>query len=291
MDRVSSAVIPAAGYGTRWLPASKSIPKEMLPVWDRPGIQVVVEEAVAAGCERILIILSAGKSAIEDHFDRAPDLERALEEKKKTEQLQNLRRLWDLADIHFIRQHEMKGLGHAVLQAESFAGGGPVAVLLPDDLFFCQPPAIGQLMSAREKHGGSVVALGKYPVEMLKGYGVPALAEWADERTVRIRHVVEKPPPEKMESDMGVVGRYVLGPEIFQALKNTKPGALGEIQITDAIDALARSGKVYGHLFQGDRFDAGNPLGMLEATVSLALRDPTVQDKVRRLLEGLLKKN
>ena len=286
MEKIRTAIIPAAGFGTRWLPASKSVPKEMLPVWDRPGIQWVVEEAVAAGCERILIINSLGKHAIEDHFDRAPDLERALEEKKKTAALEGLRRLWSLADIHFIRQHEMKGLGHAVLQAESFAGGEPVAVLLPDDLFFGDKPAIGQLMEARVKHGGSVVALGRFPVEMLKGYGVPALGAWADERTVQIKHDVEKPAPEKMESDMGVVGRYVLEPEIFEALRKTKPGALGEIQITDAIDSLARTGKVHGHLYAGERFDAGNPAGLLEATLFLALRDPTSRDKVR----GILKK-
>lgn len=271
---IRTAVIPAAGFGTRWLPASKAVPKEMIPVFDRPSIQLVVEEAVNSGIQHIVIVTSKGKESMASHFSSAPDLEAVLKEKNKARLLEEVRALGKMAKIDFVFQEEAKGLGHAVLCAKGHVDEDFFAVLLPDDLYFSEVPAIGQLARVQAEQKVSVVAAGRYPPEILKNYGVPELGAWKDDKTVQIIDVEEKPEPKNMKSDIGVVGRYVLSSEIFEVLSKTKPGALGEIQLTDGLRSLAQNKSLYAHLVSGTRYDCGNPLGMLEAALALAWEEP-----------------
>lgn len=283
---IRKAVIPAAGFGTRFLPATKSQPKEMLSVIDKPLIQYGVEEAVQSGIENIAIVTSRGKSTMEDHFDRSPELEQFLEEKKKLDFLEEVKRISNLAEFCYIRQKKALGLGHAVLTAENYIGQEPFAVLLPDDIFDCPRPCIRQLMDVFSEHKASVIVLGRVDEEGTKKYGI-VKAKQVSERVFQIEDMVEKPGPEKAFSDLGILGRYVFAPEIFEMIRSTLPDKKGEIQITDAIKLLLEKKPVYGCLFEGKRFDAGDKLGFIEATVGLALKRPEFSQSLREYLKSL----
>jgi UTP--glucose-1-phosphate uridylyltransferase len=286
MSIVRKAVIPAAGFGTRFLPATKAQPKEMLSVVDKPLIQYSVEEAVGAGIKSIGIIISRGKEAIENHFDKSPELERFLEEKQKDDFLKEVKRISDLAEFCYIRQKEALGLGHAILMAEDFIGNEPFAVLLPDDIFSCEKPCIRQLVDAFKQYQASVIVLGRTDEEGTKKYGIIKPKQVA-ERVFQVEELVEKPGPEKAFSDLAVIGRYVFTPEIFEAIKRTEPDSRGEIQITDAIQLLLEKQSVYGYLFEGKRYDAGDKMEFIKATVELALKRPEFATKLRAFIETL----
>ncbi len=268
--KIKKAVIPAAGLGTRFLPATKAQPKEMLPIVDKPTIQYVVEEAVAAGIEDILIITGRGKRAIEDHFDYSVELEALLEEKERVAELQMIRAIPEMAQIYYVRQKEPLGLGHAVYCARKFVGREPFAVLLGDDIIASEVPCIGQLMAVYAEKGGTV--LGVQPVDWpeVHKYGIVEGAV-GEGPLCRVKGLVEKPAREKAPSNIAVLGRYVLEPEIFAVLEHTVPGAGGEIQLTDALHELAASRTVWAYSFTGKRYDVGDRLGFLQATVEYAL--------------------
>jgi UTP--glucose-1-phosphate uridylyltransferase len=268
---VRKAVIPAAGLGTRFLPATKAQPKEMLPVVDRPAIQYVVEEAVAAGIDDILIITGRNKRAIEDHFDRNVELEHELRDKGKHEELADVRRLADLADIHYVRQGEPLGLGHAVSVARKHVGDEPFVVLLGDDLMD-GPGLLSSMIDVFDRTGESVVALMEVPGDDIRLYGCAAVGEGPEEGLVTIEGLVEKPSPAEAPSNLAVMGRYLFTSDIFEMLEKVAPGKGGEIQLTDAIALLLGHRTVYGRTFASGRFDTGNKLDYLKATVELALR-------------------
>jgi len=269
--KIRKAVIPAAGFGTRFLPATKVQPKEMLTVIDKPLIQYSVEEAVNSGIKNICIVLSRGKSSIEDHFDESPELESFLKQKGKTDLLKEVRRISNLAEFCYVRQKQALGLGHAILMAEQFVGKEPFAVLLPDDIFDCKISAVRQIMDVYEQYGSSVVILKRIDKEETKKYGV-IKPEKVQSRVFRLKDMIEKPGPKKAFSDLGILGRYVFNPDIFDAIKKTKPDHRGEIQITDAIKRLLDQEPVYGYLFKGQRYDAGDKAGFIQATIELALK-------------------
>jgi len=286
------AVIPAAGLGTRFLPATKSQPKEMLPVVDKPAIQYVVEEAVASGIDDILIITGRGKRAIEDHFDRAFELEHHLERLGKHELLDSLRAITELADrghIHYIRQREQRGLGDAVLTARRHVGDEPFALLLGDDIIDARRPCTRQLLDIFEEHKAPVIALGRVPRERLSSYGVVAARPLAN-GLHRITALVEKPGPSEAPSDLAIMGRYVLTPDIFDILEGLPPGKGGELQLTDALGLLAGRRTLLGLEFSGRRYDIGNKLDWLKATVELALKrqefGQELGDHLGALLDG-----
>ena len=288
--RVRKAVFPAAGWGTRFLPATKAQPKEMLPLVDKPVIQYAVEEAVAAGIEQVIIVNSSQKRVIEDHFDLNYELEHLLEEKGEIEKLRQVRHISDLAQVAYVRQKEQLGLGHAVLMAKDLIGHEPFAVLLPDDVIVSDRPCIGQLINAYHQHHGSVVALAEVPREETSRYGIIAgePVEGPDgDRTYRISQLVEKPEPDDAPSNLGVIGRYVLTPKIFEKLEQTQRGAGGEIQLTDAIQALMDEQSVFGYAFEGQRYDAGTTMGWLQASVELALARPDIGTEFRDYLRTL----
>jgi len=268
---VRKAVIPAAGLGTRFLPATKAQPKEMLPVVDRPAIQYVVEEAVKAGIDDILIITGRGKRSLEDHFDRSIELEVSLEASGKHDLLREVRGLAELADIHYVRQGEALGLGHAVSVARKHVGGEPFVVMLGDDIMDEHSTVLSDMITAYERTSGSVVAFKSFPPEEISSYGCAAHEPTDEPNLVRLRGIVEKPAPEDAPSDLAVMGRYLFTPEIFDALDRTKPGVGGEIQLTDAIAILLAEQPVYGFVFDEGRFDIGKKLDYLRATVELAL--------------------
>ena len=284
---IKKAVIPAAGFGTRFLPATKSIPKEMIPVVDKPLIQYSVEEAVRSGITQIGIITSRGKSAMEDHFDEAPELQSFLSEKNKPDILDDVKKTAGLAEFCWIRQKKALGLGHAIGTAEAFVGTESFAVLLPDDIFVCEPDSIKQLLNAYEKYGTTIIILGRVDEEGTKKYGI-VRADQVEDRVFKVHELVEKPGPERAFSDLAILGRYVFTPDIFRAIKSTPPDHRGEVQITDAINILAGSGEVYGVLFDGERYDCGSKLGFLEGTVAMSLKRPEFRDEVRALLKRLL---
>lgn len=286
--KVKKAIIPAAGFGTRFLPATKAQPKEMLTVIDKPLIQYTVEEAVGAGVRHIAIITSRGKAAMEDHFDRSPELEAFLEEKGKLDLLEEVRKLTRLAEFSYIRQPRMLGLGHAILMGENFAAGEPVAALTPDDIFDCPVPCIKQLFSVFEERGATVIVLGRVDEEGTKKYGIIKVKKQLSERLFEISDMAEKPGPEKAFSDLGILGRYVFTPQIFETIKKTPVNKRGEIEITDAIKGLLDSQPVYGYLFEGIRYDCGNKLGFLEGTIALALKHPEFGQPVREIIRALL---
>lgn len=283
---VKKAVIPAAGFGTRFLPATKSQPKEMLNVVDKPLIQYSVEEAVLSGIESIAVITSRGKSSMEDYFDRSPELEQFLEEKGKIDLLEEIKRISSLAEFFFVRQKKALGLGHAILQAKNYVGREPFAVLLPDDIFECSKPCIKQLIDVYSELKASVIVLGRVDEEGTKKYGI-IKPKQISERIFQVEDMVEKPGPEKAFSDLGILGRYVFSTEIFDAIKKTEPDKRGEIQITDAIRLLLETQPVYGYLFEGKRYDAGNKLGFIEATIDLALKRPEFSQRLREYLKEL----
>ncbi len=285
MNTIKKAVIPAAGFGTRFLPATKAQPKEMLSVVDQPLIQYSVEEAVDAGIKSIGVIIGRGKSAIEDHFDKSPELERFLEEKQKYDFLEEVRRISNLAEFCYIRQKEALGLGHAILMAEDYIGNEPFAVLLPDDIFDCEMPCIRQLIDAYSEYNASVIVLGRTDEEGTKKYGI-IKPKQITERVFQVEDLVEKPGPERAFSDLAVIGRYVFSPAIFGAIKRTEPDAKGEIQITDAIKLLLENQPVYGYLFEGKRHDAGDKMGFIKATIELALKRPEFAKELRAHLKN-----
>lgn len=284
------AVIPAAGLGTRFLPLTKNAPKEMLPLIDKPAIQYVVEEAVESGCDDILIITGRGKTTIEDHFDKAPELERVLEERGDEELLQEIREIADLADIHYIRQKEPKGLGHAVLQARKHVGDEPFAVLLGDDIVFnTGKPCTEQLVDVYEETGSSVIAVEPITPEQTEAYGVVDVPEDATEPALQeIGSLVEKPAPEEAPSHLGILGRYVLTPEVFDALEETPPGVGDEIQLTDALGLLSQDQDLYSYAFDGKRYDLGNKTDWLKTNIEVALMHKRFRDELRPFLEELL---
>ena len=278
---VRKAVIPAAGMGTRFLPATKAVPKEMLPVVDTPTIQYVVEEAVAAGIGDILLVTGRGKEAIEDHFDRAPELEEVLEAKGDTAGLELIRRSNQLAAVHSVRQGAPKGLGHAVLCAADHVGDEPFAVLLGDDFIHPGDPLLQRMIGARERYGGSVVALMEVSMDQVSLYGAVAFEPTGEDDVVRLTDMVEKPSPKDAPSNKVIIGRYVCDPAIFGVLRETPPGRGGEIQITDALKTLAQmppadGGGVHGVLFHGRRFDTGNRVDYLRTIVQFACERPDV---------------
>jgi len=285
--RVRKAVIPAAGFGTRFLPATKSLPKEMIPVVDRPLIHYSVEEAVQSGIQDITIVISRGKSSIEDYFDTSPELESFLEEKGKLDFLKEVKAVSELAQFSYIRQKQALGLGHAILMAESTIGQEPFAVLLPDDIFECSTPCTKQLIDAYNELKASVIVLGRVDKEGTKKYGIIKPKKIGD-KVFQIEDLIEKPGPDKAFSDLAIIGRYVFTPEIFKAIRNTPPDERGEIQITDAIRLLLKTQPVYGYLFEGKRYDSGDKMGFIQATVELALKRPEFKERLRKYLEKIV---
>ncbi|HEV8281916.1 MAG TPA: UTP--glucose-1-phosphate uridylyltransferase GalU [Candidatus Limnocylindrales bacterium] len=289
--RVRKAVFPAAGWGTRFLPATKAQPKEMLPLVDKPIIQYAVEEAVAAGVEQVIIVTSSQKRAIEDHFDLSYELEHLLEEKGDIEMLRQVRHISDLAQVAYVRQKEQLGLGHAVLMAKDLIGHEPFAVILPDDVVIGDRPCIGQLIHAYQQTHASVVAVMEVPHEDTSRYGVIASEPSNDPldhgRLHKVSRLVEKPRPSEAPSNLAIIGRYVLTPKIFDKLEQTKRGAGGEIQLTDAIQALMEEQQVFAYEFEGTRYDAGTTMGWLKASVELALQKPELAREFRSYLADL----
>ena len=265
------AVIPAAGLGTRFLPATKNSPKEMLPLVDKPAIQYVIEEAVASGITDILVITGRGKRAIEDHFDRNIELEQLLESKGDHVQLEEMRRIADMAEIHYVRQKETRGLGHAILCARKHIGDEPFAVLLGDDVVFSEVPCTKQLLDQHKRHRGSIIAVEHVPPERIEAYGVVKPDGEAGPGLFRIESVVEKPRRAEAPSDLGILGRYILTPAIFEELEHTPPGAKGEIQLTDGIQRLLAREPAYAYAFRGKRYDLGDKLEWLKTNVEVAL--------------------
>ena len=275
-QKIRKAIIPAAGLGTRFLPATKAQPKEMLPIVDTPAIQFIVEEAVASGIEELLIITGRNKRSIEDHFDRSLELEMQLKEHGKYDMLKMVEEISDI-QIHFIRQKEARGLGHAVLCARQFVGAEPFAVLLGDDLVDAKVPCLAQLIDVYEDYGGSVLGVQQVPQSQVSRYGIVAPRQ-VKPNVWQAIDLGEKPEAEKAPSRLAVLGRYVLTPAIFDILEHTKPGAGEEIQLTDAICELARKEEVYAYRFEGRRYDIGDKEGFLEATVEQALKRPEIRD-------------
>ena len=284
---IRKAVLPVAGLGTRVLPASKVIPKEMLPLVDKPTLQYIVEEAVAAGIEEIIFVTSRSKRSIEDHFDAFPELEAVLERKGKRKELEELRLLQTMATYTSVRQAEPLGLGHAVLCAKELVGDEPFVVMLGDILIPPETPCLPELIEVYERYQGSVLSLVPLPPEIIPTYGI-ATVEELHSNVVKIPHVVEKPPLEEAPSDLGVYGRYVLTPDIFELLEQTSPGSGGEIQVTDAIEMQAQAGRCYGVKFTGTRCDTGTPLGLLTTSIAFALKRPDLAADLREYMRTAL---
>jgi UTP--glucose-1-phosphate uridylyltransferase len=285
-QRVRKAVFPAAGLGTRFLPATKASPKEMLPLVDKPLIQYVVEEAVASGIESVIIVTGRGKTTIEDHFDISYELEKLLEERGKVAELRAMRTISEMARVSYVRQREALGLGHAVLQARDLVGDEPFAVLLSDDIIDSQRPALKQLLDVYEKYDAPVVAVFQVEGEAISRFGAID-GEEVEEGVYKITDMVEKPPLAEAPSDQAIIGRYVLTPDIFDEIENTKPGAIGEIQITDAMRSLLQKRPFYALRFEGKRHDAGDKLGFLKATVEFALKHEDLAPEFREYLNSL----
>ena len=288
MQPVRVAVFPAAGLGTRFLPATKAQPKEMLPLVDRPLVQYVVEEAKAAGIERIVIVTGRGKNAIEDHFDTSFELEKMLEERGKDDLLAIVREISDLIPVSYVRQKTALGLGHAILQAKDLVGNEPFAVLLGDDIVDSSEPCIGQMMRLREKRGNPVIAIQEVAPAETRQYGIVAGERDSEsDRVVRITGMVEKPAPEDAPSNLAIIGRYILPPEIFEILEATRSDVGGEIQLTSALSTLLEHRPIDGCLFEGKRYDAGDKLGFLKATVEFALKREDLGEEFRKYLRTL----
>jgi UTP--glucose-1-phosphate uridylyltransferase len=284
--RVRKAVFPAAGLGTRFLPATKASPKEMLPLVDKPLIQYVVEEAVASGIESVIIITGRGKSAIEDHFDVSFELEALLRERGREADLRLVREISDMVRVSYVRQREALGLGHAILQARDLVGDEPFAVLLSDDIIDSRTPALRQLLDIYEKYDAPVLATMEVEGEAISRFGALEVEEVGD-GVYRIKDMVEKPPLANAPSNLAIIGRYVLTPDIFDEIATTKPGAIGEIQITDAMRALLRKRDFYAVRFEGTRYDAGDKLGFLIATVEFGLKHTDLADSFRAYLQSI----
>lgn len=284
--KIRKAVIPVAGMGTRFLPATKASPKEMLALVDKPLVQYAVEEAVEAGINEIILVTGANKRAIEDHFGRSEELENFLESKKDYERLELVRAISGMCQISSVVQKQPKGLGHAILQARSLVGDEAFAVILPDDVHHASQPVIGQLIDVHEKVGAPVIAVERVADEKVPLYGVID-PEPAGERLSRINNMVEKPPLDKAPSNLTIVGRYILTATIFDCLENIKPDARGEVQLTEGLNALREKTDIYGYEFKGIRYDAGDKIGFLIATVEFALRHSDLKDQFRIYLKSL----
>lgn len=289
--KVRKAVFPAAGLGTRFLPATKAMPKEMLPLVDKPLIQYGVEEAMHSGVQNIIIVTGRGKTAIEDHFDVSFELEHLLESRHKRDLLATVRSVSDLINVAYVRQKEALGLGHAVLRARELVGDEPFAAILSDDIIDSEVPALRQLLDVYEFYGAPVVALMEVPRENISAYGVVDAEPIPDTngggRVYRIRNLVEKPKPEEAPSNLAIIGRYVLTPEVFESIESIEPGSGGELQLTDALKHVLRSRPIYGYRFEGTRYDAGDKLGFLRATVEFALKRHDLGGEFRAYLKSL----
>ncbi|RKP56522.1 UTP--glucose-1-phosphate uridylyltransferase GalU [Pararobbsia silviterrae] len=282
--KVRKAVFPVAGLGTRFLPATKASPKEMLPVVDKPLIQYAVEEAIAAGIDEMIFVTGRSKRAIEDHFDKSYEIEAELEARGKQKLLDLVRGIKPShVDCFYVRQPEALGLGHAVLCAEKLVGDEPFAVVLADDLLYGEPPVLAQMVDTYDHYHNSVIGVEEIPIEDSRSYGIVEGKEW-DKNIVKLSGIVEKPAPEVAPSNLGVVGRYILRPRIFDHIRTLKPGAGGELQLTDAIQSLMQEEQVLAYRYHGTRFDCGSKLGYLKATVEFALRHPEVKDEFEEYL-------
>jgi UTP--glucose-1-phosphate uridylyltransferase len=283
--KVRKAIIPAAGLGTRFLPATKAQPKEMIPIVDKPTIQYIVEEAAAAGIEDILIISGRNKRAIEDHFDKSYELEEELHRKGKQELLSIVESISNIANIHYIRQKEAKGLGHAIYCAKSFIGDEPFAVLLGDDIVDSKTPCIKQLMDVYDEYQTTILGVQKVPLQDVSKYGIIA-GNQIDERVYKVKGLVEKPEIEQAPSSIAILGRYIISPRIFEFLESATPGKNGEIWLTDALEKLMEREAMYAYDFEGDRFDVGDRIGFLKATVEFALKRVDLRDDFSAFLKN-----
>lgn len=289
MKRVKKAIIPAAGLGTRFLPATKAQPKEMLPVVDKPTLQYIIEEAVNSGIEEILIITGRNKSSIEDHFDKSVELEMELERSGKLELLETVRRISNMVNIHYIRQKEPKGLGHAVSCAKSFIGNEPFAVMLGDDVVDAQTPCLRQLMDVYDEKQGSVLGVKEVDRSQVNKYGIVD-GEFQSQGLYKVNDLVEKPDISTAPSNIAILGRYIISPKIFEILSNTAPGKNGEIQLTDALKTLLKEEEMYAYVFEGKRYDIGDKVGFIEATVDFALKRPELREGVLNILKDRVSK-
>ncbi|HFJ5227459.1 TPA: UTP--glucose-1-phosphate uridylyltransferase GalU [Staphylococcus aureus] len=286
MKKIKKAIIPAAGLGTRFLPATKAMPKEMLPILDKPTIQYIVEEAARAGIEDIIIVTGRHKRAIEDHFDSQKELEMVLKEKGKSELLEKVQYSTELANIFYVRQKEQKGLGHAISSARQFIGNEPFAVLLGDDIVESEVPAVKQLIDVYEETGHSVIGVQEVPEADTHRYGIiDPLTK--NERQYEVKKFVEKPAQGTAPSNLAIMGRYVLTPEIFDYLKTQKEGAGNEIQLTDAIERMNNDNQVYAYDFEGERYDVGEKLGFVKTTIEYALKDDSMREELTRFIKEL----
>lgn len=281
---VKKAIIPAAGLGTRFLPATKAQPKEMLPIVDKPTIQYIIEEAVASGIEEILIITGRNKKCIEDHFDKSIELELELEKSGKSELLEMVRNISDMVDIHYIRQKEPKGLGHAIHCAKTFVGNEPFAVLLGDDVVDSRKPCLKQLIDCFDEYKTTILGVQEVPEENVSKYGI-VNGIHIEDRVYKVKDLVEKPSVEEAPSNIAILGRYIITPEIFNILENTPPGKNGEIQLTDALKTLISREAMYAYNFDGKRYDVGDKLGFLEATIEFALKKEDLRDNFIQYLK------
>ena len=289
--KIRKAVFPVAGLGTRFLPATKAQPKEMLPLVDKPIIQYVVEEAARSGLDTMVLVTGRGRTAIEDHFDVSYELEKILEERGKLDLLALVRQITDMIHISYVRQKEALGLGHAILMARELVGQEPFAVLLGDDIIDAPVPCMRQMLDVYERYGKSIVGIYEVPGPAISAYGVIAgspVSQESNNRLYEVSDLVEKPPPDRTPSHLAIIGRYILTPEIFDELDRTEPGSGGEIQLTDGLRGLLRGGqKIYGYRFEGRRYDAGDKLGFLVATVEFALKREELGEQFRQYLKGL----
>ena len=275
--KIRKAIIPAAGLGTRFLPATKAQPKEMLPIVDKPTIQYIIEEAVASGIKEILIITGRNKKSIEDHFDKSVELELELEHKGKLDLLEMVRNTSNMINIHYIRQKEPNGLGHAIHCAKSFIGDEPFAVMLGDDVVDAEKPCLKQLIEAYEEYHTTILGVQQVANEDVDKYGIVE-GKYIENGIYKVKDLIEKPDIETAPSNIAILGRYIITPEIFDILENTKPGKNGEIQLTDGLKTLCKNQAMYAYVFEGKRYDVGDKLGFLEATVDFALKNPELRD-------------
>ena len=284
--KIRKAIIPAAGLGTRFLPATKAQPKEMLPIVDKPTIQYIIEEAVASGIEDIIIVNGRNKGSIEDHFDRAVELEMELKKKEKEEELMMVKSISEMANVYFIRQKQPLGLGHAVLSARRFIGEEPFAVLLGDDVVVSKIPALKQMINIYNEYNNSIIGVQTVPHEVTDKYGI-INGKAVDERVYKVKDLVEKPPVDEAPSDVAILGRYILTPNVFNYLETQERGAGGEIQLTDTLKRMAKDEAVYAYDFKGHRYDCGSKIGFLQANIEFGLRSPDLRKELEDYIKTL----
>lgn len=287
---VKKAIIPAAGLGTRFLPATKSQPKEMLPIVDKPTLQYIIEEAINSGIEEILIITGRNKKSIEDHFDKSVELELELQQKGKTEMLEMVQEISNMVNIHYIRQKEPKGLGHAIHCAKSFIGDEPFAVLLGDDIVDSDTPCLKQLIDTYDEYKTSILGVQEVAKEDTNKYGILD-CKYIEDRVYKVKDMIEKPNVEEAPSNIAILGRYIITPAIFEILENQAPGKGGEIQLTDALKTLASHEAIYAYNFEGRRYDVGDKLGFLEATIDFALKKENLKDGLMNYMKNIVESN